>query len=54
VKVLVKEKPMVLGVNWLSENLLNIILLNTNRACKIHNFSFIQLNLIKPILLGSK
>jgi hypothetical protein len=35
-------------------NLLNISNLNTNRACKIHNFSFIQPNLVKPILPDSK
>jgi hypothetical protein len=35
-------------------NLFNISKLNANRACKIHNFSFIQLNLVKPILPDSK
>jgi hypothetical protein len=34
------------------ENLFNISHLNTNKACKIHNFSFIQPKWVKPTLLG--
>jgi hypothetical protein len=53
-KVLVKGNPRGLGANWFSLNLLNIILLNADRAYKIHNSNFIQPNLVKLILLGSK
>jgi hypothetical protein len=45
---------MVLGVNWFSRKSFNIYNLNANRAYKIHNFSFIQPNLVKPILPDSK
>jgi hypothetical protein len=41
-------------VSGYRQNLLNIILLNANRASKIHNSNFIQPNLVKLILLDSK
>jgi hypothetical protein len=53
-KGLVKENPRGLGANWFSLNLLNFILLNTYRTCKIHNSNFVQPNVVKLILLGSK
>jgi hypothetical protein len=36
------------------ENLFNISDLNTNRTWKIHNFSFVYPNQVKPILPDSK
>jgi hypothetical protein len=53
-KRIVKENPRGLGANLFSLNLLSFILLNEYRTCKIHNSSFIQPNLVKPILLGPK
>jgi hypothetical protein len=53
-KDLVKGKPRGLSVNCFSLNLLKIIHLNVDRACKIHNFSLIKPNLVKLIFLGSK
>jgi hypothetical protein len=47
-------KPRVLGVNCFSRKPFNISNLNANRACKIHNFSFIQPNRVKPILQDPK
>jgi hypothetical protein len=53
-------KEMVIGnqrgldANWFSLNLLNFILLNEYRTCKIHNSIFIQPNLVRLILLGPK
>jgi hypothetical protein len=47
-------KPRVLGVNWFSRKPFNISNLNANRACKIHNFCFIQSNRVKPILPDPK
>jgi hypothetical protein len=51
---LIWNKPRVLGVNWFSRKPFNNSNLNANRACKIHNFSFIQLNRVKPILRDHK
>jgi hypothetical protein len=51
---LVWINPRVLGVNCFSRKPFNISNLNANRACKIHNFSFIQPNLVKQILRDSK
>jgi hypothetical protein len=53
-KGLVKGNPKGLGVSCFSLNLLNIILLNADRASKIYNSNFIQPNLVKLILLDSK
>jgi hypothetical protein len=53
-KDLVKEKSRGLGVSWFFIKPFKHYSLNVDRACKIHNFSFIQLNLVKLILLGSK
>jgi hypothetical protein len=53
-RVLVKGNHRGLGANWFSLNLLNIILLNVDRAYKIHNSNFIKPILVKLILLGSK
>jgi hypothetical protein len=53
-KELVKGNPRGFGANWFSLNLLNFILLKAYRTCKIHNYNFIQSNLVKLILLGSK
>jgi hypothetical protein len=36
------------------ENLFNISDLNTNRTWKIHNFSFVHPNRVKPILPDPK
>jgi hypothetical protein len=51
---LIWNEPRVLGVNWFSRKPFNISNLNANRAFKIHNFSFIQLNLVNKILPHSK
>jgi hypothetical protein len=53
-KGIVKGNPMGLGANLFFLNLLSFILLNECRTCKIHNSNFMQPNLVKPILLGSK
>jgi hypothetical protein len=53
-KGLVKGNTRGLRANWFSLNLLNFILLNAYRTCKIHNSNLIQPNLVKLILLGSK
>jgi hypothetical protein len=45
---------MGLGVNWFFIKPFKHYSLNVSRACKIHNFNFIQPNLGKPILVGSK
>jgi hypothetical protein len=53
-RVLVKGNPRGLSANWFSLYLLNIILLNADKAYKIHNSNFIQPILVKLILLGFK
>jgi hypothetical protein len=49
-----RENPGTSVQTGFPGNLFNISNLNTTRACKIHNFSFIQPNLVKLILPDSK